>query len=407
MKPNEKSKLIKQNNIQINKKVQKQVNKKFQSSFQKNPETYIINMIILIIFLICVVFSIFSILKLLNTKKEPMKILTSLFQQNKEYSSLPSDESTKYSSSLLDEKKICSTNKKFAILRRTSCEACGLFSYYIVHLGCIINYLKHGYIPILDVGSFLNIFTGYNKVMNNPWEEFFNQPCGYTLDKVVKMKDVKIFECECVGDMPDEKTIYSNKIMLDYHHKIQEKYMSIKNNIYKEAKKIWHSLFGGSQNVLGIFIRGTDYSTIEPSGHSRQPSNERIIKDTITMDKKNKYNYIFLGTEDNKIRDLFIKKFGKKLKYLVPKNKIVYDYYYGDYLTYNKNVFGNMNFSKTYLLSVIILSKCIDIISSRTSGAAGVFIISNGYRNKLVYYLGEYSKKDSFKLDYIFKKDLI
>ena len=38
----------------------------------------------------------------------------------------------------------------------------------------------------------------------------------------------------------------------------------------------------------------------------------------------------------------------------------------------------------------ISLSKCIDIISSRTSGAAGVFIISNGFRNKLVYYLGEY-----------------
>ena len=384
MKPNEESKLIKNN------KSQNQENKKFLCSFLKNKKSNIIKWSILIILIALIIFTIISIIILFQIKKEPMKILLEQIQQNKEYFSLPANESTKYSDLLLDEKKICSTNKKFAILRRTNCEPCGLFSYYIVHLGCIINYLKHGYIPILEVASFSNIFTGNNKPKDNPWEEFFNQPCGYTLNEVVKMKDVKFFECECVCDMPDEKTIYSNTIMLNYHHKIQEKYMSIKNNIYKEVEKIWQNLFGNSTNVLGIFIRGTDYISIEPSGHSRQPSTKRLINDVIKMNKKNKYDFIFLGTEDNKIRNLFIKIFGKKLKYLIPKDKIVYNYDTGNYLTYNKNVFGNMNFSKIYLLSVIILSKCIDIISSRTSGAAGVFIISNGFRNKLVYYLGEY-----------------
>ena len=384
MKPNEESKLIKNN------KSQNQENKKFLCSFLKNTKSNIIKWSILIILIALLIFIIISIIILFQIKKEPMKILLEQIQQNKEYFSLPANESTKYSDLLLDEKKICSTNKKFAILRRTNCEPCGLFSYYIVHLGCIINYLKHGYIPILEVASFSNIFTGNNKPKDNPWEEFFNQPCGYTLNEVVKMKDVKIFKCECVCDMPDEKTIYSNTIMLNYHHKIQEKYMSIKNNIYKEVEKIWQNLFGNSTNVLGIFIRGTDYISIEPSGHSRQPSTKRLINDVIKMNKKNKYDFIFLGTEDNKIRNLFIKIFGKKLKYLIPKDKIVYNYDTGNYLTYNKNVFGNMNFSKIYLLSVIILSKCIDIISSRTSGAAGVFIISNGFRNKLVYYLGEY-----------------
>ena len=384
MKPNEESKLIKNN------KSKNQKNKKFFCSFLKNTKSNIIKWSILIILIALIIFIIISIIILYQIKKEPMKILLEQIQQNKEYFSLPANESTKYSDLLLDEKKICSTNKKFAILRRTNCEPCGLFSYYIVHLGCIINYLKHGYIPILEVASFSNIFIGNNKPKDNPWEEFFNQPCGYTLNEVVKMKDVKIFKCECVCDMPDEKTIYSNTIMLNYHHKIQEKYMSIKNNIYKEVEKIWQNLFGNSTNVLGIFIRGTDYISIEPSGHSRQPSTKRLINDVIKMNKKNKYDFIFLGTEDNKIRNLFIKIFGKNLKYLIPKDKIFYNYDTGNYLTYNKNVFGNMNFSKIYLLSVIILSKCIDIISSRTSGAAGVFIISNGFRNKIVYYLGEY-----------------
>ena len=396
MYPNEKSKLVNENETKISYKERKKKGKKGKKekkekkghccSFLNNIISIIFKFILLIILIIYVYFSILSLYKA-KTKKEPMKILSSLLKQNGRYSSLPSNESTKYSSTLFNEKKICSENKKFAILRRTSCEACGLFSYYIVHLGCIINYLKHGYIPILDVGSFSNILSGNNNPEDNPWEEFFNQPCGYTLDDVVKMKDVEIFECECVLDMPDEKTVYSKPIMLNYHHIIQEKYMSVNRNILKEAKKIWYKLFRHSKNVLGIFVRGTDYSSLQPGGHSRQPSIDIIINDTITMDKQNKYDYIFLGTEDDEIRNAFIKKFGKKLKYLVPKDKLVYN---SGYLTYSKNVFGNMDFSKTYLLSIVILSKCIDIISSRTSGAAGVFIISNGFRNKLVYYLGEY-----------------
>ena len=393
MYPNEKSKLVNENETKISYKERNKKRKKEKKekkghccSFLNNIKSIIVKLILLIRLIIYIYFLILSFYKA-KTKKEPMKILSSLLKQNGSYSSLPANESTKYSSTLFNEKKICSENKKFAILRRTSCEACGLFSYYIVHLGCIINYLKHGYIPILDVGSFSNILSGNNNPEDNPWEEFFNQPCGYTLDDVVKMKDVEIFECECVLDMPDEKTVYSKPIMLNYHHIIQEKYMSVNRNILKEAKKIWYKLFRHSKNVLGIFVRGTDYSSLQPGGHSRQPSIDIIINDTITMDKQNKYDYIFLGTEDDEIRNAFIKKFGKKLKYLVPKDKLVYN---SGYLTYSKNVFGNMDFSKTYLLSIVILSKCIDIISSRTSGAAGVFIISNGFRNKLVYYLGDY-----------------
>ena len=307
MNINEESELIKQKEFSQNNQENNQENKKFQISFFSR-KNIIINMIVLIIFL---TFTIFCIIYYVLENK-PITILKRLLKEGNEIIPFPADESTKYSPSLLDEKNICSKNKKFIILRRTSCEACGLFSYYIVHLGCIINYLKHGYIPILDVGSFTNIFTGYKEPGDNPWEEFFEQPCGYTLAQVVKMKNIQISECQCVCDMPDEKTVYSNNIMWDYHHQIQEKYMSVKKNIYKEVDNIWHDLFGNSKNVLGILIRGTDYRANEPSGHSMQPSFKRAINDTITMNKKYKYDFIFLATEDNKIRNIFIKKIGDK-----------------------------------------------------------------------------------------------
>ena len=388
MNPNEEAKLIKEKetskeNIQL----QKPENNKISFNFiPKNPENLFINLAILIIFLIFVIIGIIVYI----ITNQPMKRFYRLLKVSSTLKSLKANEETKYDESLLDEKSICSTNKKFVILRRTTCQACGLFSYYIVHLGCIINYLKHGYIPILEVGSFSNVFSGLKMPDNNPWEVFFNQPCGYTFNEVVKKKNVEINECLCVCDMPDEKTIYSNNIMWNYHHQIQEKYMSVKNEIYEEADKIWKDLFGDTNNVLGILLRGTDYTAIKPSEHAIPPTTQRAINDTIDMDNKYKYDFIFLGTEDNKIRDKFIKKFGNKLKYLLPDKKINYSYKNKDFLTFNYKVYGNLEFMKTYLLSVIILSKCVDIITARTSGAAGAFILSKGYRNQLVYYLGEY-----------------
>ena len=388
MNPNEEVELIKgKEKANENIKLQKSENNKISFYFfPKNPKNLLINISILIIFLI---FIIIGIIVYIITN-QPMKHFYRLLKINLKTESLKANEKTKYDKSLLDENKVCSTNKKFAILRRTSCQACGLFSYYIVHLGCIINYLKHGYIPILEVGSFSNVFSGLKMPDNNPWEKFFNQPCGYTFNEVVKMKNFEIYECECVCDMPDEKTVYSNNIMWNYHHQIQEKYMSVKNEIYEEAENIWKNLFGDTKNVLGILLRGTDYKAIKPNEHAIPPTTQRAINDTINMNKQYKYDFIFLGTEDNKIRDKFIKKFGNKLKYLLPEKKVNYNYKNKNFLTFNYKVYGNLDFMKTYLLSVVILSKCVDIISARTSGAAGVFILSKGYRNQLVYYLGEY-----------------
>lgn len=79
---------------------------------------------------------------------------------------------------------------KFAIIRRISCPTCGLFSFYIVHLGCINKYINMGYIPIIDVMSFPNVFNGFNLSANNIWEFFFDQPFGCTLKETKKKSKI-------------------------------------------------------------------------------------------------------------------------------------------------------------------------------------------------------------------------
>ena len=293
---------------------------------------------------------------------------------------------------LLDKIKIEYDKNKFAILYYNRTNRWGLFAHYRHYIACIIHYLSLGYIPIIDLATTLNVFNGYNKcsIKKNPWEIFFNQPFGYTLENVIKKsKKFKYFECIKLYNIP-LYYIFNNKVLLYFWQNIANKYIPLKNKIKKESNLIIKALFKGANNILGVLLRGTDYLTNKPRGHPIPPKIELVIKDIKNMEKKNKYKYIFLTTEDEIIRNKLNNKLGKKLKYLKYKKNINYNYNKKKKLGDYKFIKGNINYTKIYLINIIILSKCIDIISARTSGSIGAFIFSKGFRNVKVYFLGEY-----------------
>jgi len=288
--------------------------------------------------------------------------------------------------------KLDYNSNKFAIIKRNTCPICGLFSYFIVYLGCINKFINLGFIPIIDLESFPNIFNKLNSssLAQNPWEYYFNQPFGYTLNEVKKYaKNIEYFECNSVDIMPNIDIFFYN-IKIDYWHRLSNAYIPIKKEILNEADNIKNKLFKFSTNILGIFIRGTDYVVKRPPEHPIQPTPQMVINDVIEFNKKNNYDYFFISTEDDSIRDLFIKEFDNKLKFLIYKRNIEYDYKNKNFLSFNNNILGNLQYSKIYLLNIIILTKCIDIISSRTSGSIGIFVFKNGFRNSKVYDLGNY-----------------
>ena len=56
----------------------------------------------------------------------------------------------------------------------------------------------------------------------------------------------------------------------------------------------------------------------------------------------------------------------------------------------NEKIYGNIEYIKNYVLNIIILSKCLDIITTKCNGAAAIFILTKGFRNSKIYNLGEY-----------------
>lgn len=168
------------------------------------------------------------------------------------------------------------------------------------------------------------------------------------------------------------------------------KYIPIKWEIINESNIIKKKLFTNSNNILGVLIRGTDYISSKPKNHCIPPNTKIVFKDIKEMNKNNNYDFIFLTTEDDIIRNKFINEFGEKLRYLKSNKKIKYNYKEKLFLVFNKNINGDLNFMKMYLINILILSKCNDILCARTGGSIGAFILTKGFKNKKVYYLGRY-----------------
>ena len=323
-----------------------------------------------------------------NTKEK-------LNQANLEYKK----ESNKYfeKESYLEDIK-CSTDpylkhdfekSEFIIISKNDCKECGFFYYYINYLGFFISGIISRRIPLIDLSSFPNVLNEFNPSDSNPWEYFFEHPYNLTLKEVKqKAKNIKIDEC-LENTYPIFKNIYSQKYTQNWYHDIIKKYLPIKKEIMEEVYNLMGKLFNGSTNVLGVLARGTDVITLKPKGYPIPPNIKILIEDVNKFNKENKYDFIFLATEDKKIKEKFIEEFGKKVKFLEIPNKIEYNYNGEEYFSSNKNTQG-LEFQKIYFFNIIILSKCIDIISARTYGAAAAFLFSEGFRNSYVYYLGEY-----------------
>ena len=285
-------------------------------------------------------------------------------------------------------------NNSFIILSHI-CPECGLLSHYNKFFSCLANKLNEGRIPIINLLRFPNIFNGFNisslSLDQNPWEYFFKQPFDYNLKDVkTNAKHIKDFEC-CGYKRPNHDIIFDNKFYAYYWHNLYKTYFPIKDEIIIKAEKIRKKLFEKSENILGIFLRGTDFVATKPKKHYIQPEPEVVFSDVDKFDKENNYDFYFLVTEDYLIRNKFKNKYNNKVKYLETNLMFNYNYTSGnEILAYNKNINGNIKLMKDYLINIVILSKCIDIICGRANGSVMAFIITEGFRNVKAYNLGKY-----------------
>ena len=108
---------------------------------------------------------------------------------------------------------------------------------------------------------------------------------------------------------PEELDIYYHKELIKYCHNFGKKYIPIKREIIKKSNSIMKNIFNNFKNILGVKFRGTDYIKLKPKGHPKPPNIKDAIQDVKKMNLKNRNDWIFFVSEDDKKKERFIKEF--------------------------------------------------------------------------------------------------
>lgn len=248
---------------------------------------------------------------------------------------------------------------------------------------------RKGYVPFVD---WKNYKTQYYDGENNAWEFFFKQPSEITEAEVYKSQKVYLsgwtfktidpeglFEAKVFADKRIREK--SSKMLCEHIH-FSDEVLSIVN---KEAASL------NISECIGVYIRGTDYVKLKPSGEYVQPSVDQM-KCKI-HEFENKYNApLFLVTEDGDIFDNLKKEFGDIIR-IVSFDTFIRNYEGKDVLS-KSDVLEKDKKSRgqKYLAKMILLSKCRYLITSITQGSKFSYILNNGkYVDEYTFDLGLYS----------------
>lgn len=253
-----------------------------------------------------------------------------------------------------------------------------------------LNYAeKKNYQPYID---WKNYNTQYSNGTENAWEYFFEKVSDIDEKDVYSSKNVIIsgwtFNDINVEGLFDAQ-VFKDKKILKKSNLIVKQYLKFNSEV--QQKVLYESDRLKINECIGVYLRGTDYVKLKPSGEYIQPSVEQVeqkIKDFV-----NKYNTrkVYLVTEDGSIYDALKLEFGEMIRVV-------------SFDTFIRNYSGNDVLSKSgvladdakkrgqeYLVKMILLSQCRFLISSITQGSKFSYILNGGeYEDEYIFDMGLY-----------------
>lgn len=280
-------------------------------------------------------------------------------------------------------------DKTFFVVRRATCKV-GLFSYVMTNMGLVKQAINRGYIPVIDMQNNANTYLEDEEVgRENAWEFYFEQPCGFTLKDISNSKNVILSNGLIEkSDWYPGNNITQNKELCAEWRTFFSKYLKVKTDISQQADETFSKFFG-TDRVLGILCRGTDYRNKRPKNHPIQPEADVVIREAERIMEEYQCIWIYLATEDEDIYQSFYKVFGNRLKVTGAKrysntgmkniNDIDYKRMRDKYLK-----------GKEYLINILLLAKCNCLIAGSVGGTYGALLLSKGYEYEHVFNLGTY-----------------
>lgn len=281
-----------------------------------------------------------------------------------------------------------SARKKYCYISRTD-EHAGLFSFFNTTLGAIDYWKRKGYDVIVEESQ------------NHQWGSFFECIEKESINSSEKEEIIK--SNRVVEFRPDDSMeILCNEDLMKYWHRVYIENCKVKSNIEEEVALDIEKYIGDRlDTTIGVLCRGTDYVGIKPAGHPRQPLPEELFP-ILDAKLKEKYEYIYLVTEDEEIFSKFSIRYGSRLL-SIPQKRVEVEA--GEFLSdaVARKHIDIFERDKGYLIAVMILSKCKMLVAGRTSGTVAAMVISEGFDEIYLWDRGRYGDELEEKLKYKYK----
>lgn len=253
---------------------------------------------------------------------------------------------------------------------------------------------ENNYIPVVDFKNYKTQYTINDT--DNVWGYYFSQPSDYTLEDVYNSKNVILSGLETQWYKREKyKACYEQKKLDDFHRhifgcidfsdEVKKRLLVEKNNLGIDLK-----------NTIGLYLRGTDYIRLKPSGHPVQPTVNQAIDIVDEYMEKYETTNIFLVTEDGEIYDAIKTKYGDKC--ITPSfDKYIYGYKGNKFIS-KDNCINDLaadayERGMQYLIKMIILSECGYLVGGNTNGMWAVNVFAKKhFKDRFIFDLGMYGK---------------
>ncbi|MBQ7265428.1 MAG: hypothetical protein IJS61_04955 [Firmicutes bacterium] len=227
-------------------------------------------------------------------------------------------------------------------------------------------------------------------------------------NKVGRFKREMLEKYFNIGNMAEDanefNTIYfvdnmAQQTIVSYFIQSQKTFVdkNVLNDSFRhEMDEYFDAVFEGKK-VLGVLIRGSDYITAGLSGARKQATVEEMIPKIDSWLEEEKYDLIFLATEDSDILKQMYSRYGNKLKAVSQERFSVKDFKDTKLIyEYEKKKAKGEKYDTTvedstinYFYALYILSKCDSFMCSGQC---------NGYFLVLAFNEGKFKKEYKFSV---------
>lgn len=153
--------------------------------------------------------------------------------------------------------------------------------------------------------------------VENPFEYYFEQPCGIGIEDVKQYQLVLRSKKEnsyLVNRLSENVNGYArSEAYLNEMARITAKYIHLKSALKEQLAEQIEQLLE-REPVLAVHVRGTDFKR-NYNGHPVQVGINEYLQETIKIFESGNYRRIFIATDDSEALKVFKKAFGDKLVY--------------------------------------------------------------------------------------------